>query len=70
VTSGPLQITLAGHYTLDSTPLLTPSANSQDASLPVTILLGRITAFRLYLRGPIVYFSQPIHEYCQPTETL
>lgn len=66
------------YYTLNATPMLAPSANSQDAPLPVTILVGRITASRLYLDSPIVYTTGNVqlgtyqyHRWAEvPTEML
>jgi ABC-type uncharacterized transport system auxiliary subunit len=44
------------YYTLNSTPAPAPSvAANNDAPLPVTILVGRITASHLYLSDSIVY---------------
>ena len=44
------------YYTLNSTPTPAPSVTvKSDAAIPVTILVGRITASHLYLNDPIVY---------------
>lgn len=44
------------YYTLNSTPTPAPSVTvKSDAGIPVTILVGRITASHLYLNDPIVY---------------
>lgn len=44
------------YYTLNPAPAPEPSVSVEnDAPLPVTILIGRITASHLYLDSPIVY---------------
>ena len=44
------------YYTLNPAPVPEPSVSVEsDAPLPVTILIGRITASHLYLDSPIVY---------------
>ncbi|HKF51831.1 MAG TPA: ABC-type transport auxiliary lipoprotein family protein [Candidatus Acidoferrales bacterium] len=44
------------YYTLNSTPTPEPSVTVEnDAPIPLTILVGRITASHLYLNDPIVY---------------
>ena len=67
------------YYTLNPAPILEPSvAVKSDASLPVTILVGHITASHLYLDDPIVYSTGGvelgIYEYHRwaevPTEML
>jgi ABC-type uncharacterized transport system auxiliary subunit len=44
------------YYTLDARPMLAPAAaKSGDSPLPVSIVVGRISASPLYLQTPIVY---------------
>jgi ABC-type uncharacterized transport system auxiliary subunit len=44
------------YYTLDAQPMLAPAdAPSADSPLPVSIVVGRISASPLYLETPIVY---------------
>lgn len=66
-------------YTLNPAPVPEPSVSVEnDAPLPVTILIGRITASHLYLDSPIVYSSgsvelgtYPDHRWAEvPTEML
>lgn len=67
------------YYTLNPAPVPEPSVSVEnDAPLPVTILIGRITASHLYLDSPIVYSSggvelgtYPSHRWAEvPTEML
>ncbi|MGH9739806.1 MAG: ABC-type transport auxiliary lipoprotein family protein [Candidatus Acidiferrales bacterium] len=67
------------YYTLDPAPMPEASAApTGNAPLPVSILVGRITAPQLYLEHPIVYSTGSMelgaYEYHQwaeiPTETL
>lgn len=67
------------YYTLNSTPTPEPSVTvKNDAPLPFTILVGRITASHLYLNDPIVYTNGGVelgtYEYHRwvnvPTEML
>lgn len=67
------------YYTLNPAPVPEPSVPVEnDAPLPVTILIGRITASHLYLDNPIVYSSggvelgtYPSHRWAEvPTEML
>lgn len=44
------------YYTLDATPVPVPvEARSPDSQLPVSLIVGRISASPLYLDDPIVY---------------
>ena len=44
------------YYTLDAQPMLAPAAaQSGDSPLPVSIVVGRVSASPLYLQTPIVY---------------
>lgn len=67
------------YYTLNSTPTPEPSVTvKNDAPLPFTLLVGRITASHLYLNDPIVYSNGGVelgtYEYHRwvdvPTEML
>lgn len=67
------------YYTLNSAPTPAPSVTVEnDAPLPVTILVGRISASHLYLNDPIVYSNGGVelgtYEYQRwaevPTEML
>jgi len=67
------------YYTLNSTPTPGPSVTvKNDAPIPLTILVGRITASHLYLNDPIVYSNGGVemgtYEYHRwmdvPTEML
>ena len=67
------------YYTLNPAPVPEPSVSAEnEAPLPVTILIGRITASHLYLDSPIVYSSggvelgtYPSHRWAEvPTEML
>jgi ABC-type uncharacterized transport system auxiliary subunit len=67
------------YYTLNTVPTPAPSATvNSNAPLPVTILVGRITASHLYLNDPIVYSNGGVemgtYEYHRwadvPTEML
>jgi ABC-type uncharacterized transport system auxiliary subunit len=67
------------YYTLNPAPTPEPSVSAEnDAPLPVTILMGRITAPHLYLDSPIVYSAgsvelgtYPDHRWAEvPTEML
>ena len=67
------------YYTLNPAPVPEPSVSVEnDAPLPITILIGRITASHLYLDSPIVYSNggvelgtYPSHRWAEvPTEML
>lgn len=67
------------YYTLNPAPTPEPSISVEsNAPLPVTILVGRITASHLYLDDPIVYSSggvelgtYPSHRWAEaPTEMI
>ncbi len=67
------------YYTLNPAPVPEPSVSIEHgAPLPVTVLIGRITASHLYLDSPIVYSSggvelgtYPSHRWAEvPTEML
>lgn len=67
------------YYTLNPAPVPEPSVSVEnDAPLPVTILIGRITASHLYLDSPIVYSTGGVelgtyqdHRWAEvPTEML
>ena len=67
------------YYTLNPAPAPEPSVSVEnDAPLPVTILIGRITASHLYLDSPIVYSAgdvelgtYPDHRWAEiPTEMI
>lgn len=67
------------YYTLNSAPASAPAVTvNSDAPLPVTILVGRITASHLYLNDPIVYSNGGVemgtyeyHRWAEvPTEML
>ncbi len=67
------------YYTLNSAPAPAPSVSvNSDAPLPVTILVGRISASHLYVNDPIVYSNGGVelgtYEYQRwaevPTEML
>jgi len=67
------------YYTLNPAPVPEPSVSVEnDAPLPVTILIGRITASHLYLDSPIVYSAGGVelgtyasHRWAEvPTEML
>ncbi|HEV2616440.1 MAG TPA: ABC-type transport auxiliary lipoprotein family protein [Candidatus Acidoferrales bacterium] len=67
------------YYTLNPAPTPEPSVSvEKDAPLPVTILIGRITASHLYLDSPIVYSAgsvelgtYPDHRWAEiPTEMI
>jgi ABC-type uncharacterized transport system auxiliary subunit len=67
------------YYTLNSAPTPAPSITvNSNAPLPVTILVGRITASHLYLNDPIVYSNGGVemgtyeyHRWAEvPTEML
>ena len=67
------------YYTLNPAPVPEPSVSVENgAPLPVTILIGRITASHLYLDSPIVYSNGSVelgtyaaHRWAEaPTEML
>lgn len=67
------------YYTLNPAPIPEPSVSVEnDAPLPVTILIGRITASHLYRDNPIVYSTGSVelgtyqdHRWAEvPTEML
>ena len=67
------------YYTLNPAPVPEPSVSVEnDAPLPVTILIGRITASHLYRDNPIVYSTGSVelgtyqdHRWAEvPTEML
>lgn len=67
------------YYTVNSTPEPAPSVTvKRDAAIPLTILVGRLTASHLYLNDPIVYSNGGVemgtYEYHRwmtvPTEML
>ncbi len=67
------------YYTLDAQPMLVPAqAPSNSTPLPVSIVVGRISASPLYLQSPIVYQMSNVqmgtyeyHSWAQvPTEML